>query len=310
MREALKRLQQAGLVAISQGGATRVRDWRRHGGLELLLEGEVPEALEARRAAMEMRACIGADAARRCADRADAVLRAQLRARAEQLAAVEDLHARNAHYEVLWDLIVDGADNIAYRLALTTLVARQTIASVKTARVARELEDADAIRDARARDRGRRRRATRARANRPAELPERCDLMVEVLYYAIPFFVLLLVAEYASFRHLGRRRRPASATTCATPARRWRWASATSIINVGWKLVVVAIYAALYELTPLRLDPHNPLTWIALFFADDLAYYWFHRVSHESRVFWASHVVHHSSQHFNLSTALRQTWVR
>jgi sterol desaturase/sphingolipid hydroxylase (fatty acid hydroxylase superfamily) len=81
------------------------------------------------------------------------------------------------------------------------------------------------------------------------------------------------------------------------------------VINVGWKLVVVAVYAALYELTPLRLDPHNPLTWIALFFADDLAYYWFHRVSHESRVFWASHVVHHSSQHFNLSTALRQTWV-
>ena len=81
------------------------------------------------------------------------------------------------------------------------------------------------------------------------------------------------------------------------------------VINVGWKLVVVAIYAALYELTPLRLDPHNPLTWVALFFADDLAYYWFHRVSHESRFFWASHVVHHSSQHFNLSTALRQTWV-
>jgi sterol desaturase/sphingolipid hydroxylase (fatty acid hydroxylase superfamily) len=45
------------------------------------------------------------------------------------------------------------------------------------------------------------------------------------------------------------------------------------------------------------------------FFADDLAYYWFHRVSHVSRVFWASHVVHHSSQHYNLSTALRQTWV-
>src|SRR5206468_3352081 len=42
---------------------------------------------------------------------------------------------------------------------------------------------------------------------------------------------------------------------------------------------------------------------------DDLAYYWFHRISHENRVFWASHVVHHSSRHYNLSTALRQTWV-
>jgi GntR family transcriptional repressor for pyruvate dehydrogenase complex len=150
VREALKRLQQAGLVSISQGGATRVRDWRHHGGLELLLdvaaEGDAPDALHAPRAAMEMRACIGADAARRCAIRGSAALRAQLRARAEQLAAVDDLAARNAHYEVLWDLIVDGADNIAYRLALTTLVARQRIASVKADAVAAELSDAAAIR--------------------------------------------------------------------------------------------------------------------------------------------------------------------
>jgi GntR family transcriptional regulator, transcriptional repressor for pyruvate dehydrogenase complex len=146
VREALKRLQQAGLVAISQGGATRVRDWRHHGGLELLLEGEVPEELEAARAAMEMRACIGADAARRCAQRADAARRALIAARAEQLAAVEDLAARNAHYEVLWDLIVDGADNIAYRLALTTLVARQHVASIDADAVAAELTDTETIR--------------------------------------------------------------------------------------------------------------------------------------------------------------------
>src|SRR4051812_29332439 len=130
IREALKRLQQAGLVLISQGGATRVRDWRHHGGLELLLEGDLPEALRARRAAMEMRASIGADAARRAAQRGDASLKAQVVARAAQLAAVEDLAARNAHYEVLWDLIVEAADNIAYRLALTTLLARGDIAPV------------------------------------------------------------------------------------------------------------------------------------------------------------------------------------
>ncbi len=151
VREALKRLQQAGLVSISQGGATRVRDWRRHGGLELLLdlaaEGDAPEALHVPRAAMEMRACIGADAARRCAERADAATRAQIVARAEQLAAVEDLEARNAHYEVLWELIVDGADNIAYRLALTSLIApRQHAVAIDAHAVAAELQDADAIR--------------------------------------------------------------------------------------------------------------------------------------------------------------------
>jgi DNA-binding FadR family transcriptional regulator len=146
VREALKRLQESGLVAISQGGATRVRDWRRHGGLELLLDGELPEDLHPARATMEMRACIGADAARLCAQRASAEQRALLRARVEQLAAVEDPAARNAHYEVLWDGIVDGADNLAYRLALTTLVARQQVASVAPAAVAAELADVDAIR--------------------------------------------------------------------------------------------------------------------------------------------------------------------
>ncbi len=48
--------------------------------------------------------------------------------------------------------------------------------------------------------------------------------------------------------------------------------------------------------------------WLLCFFAEDFSYYCFHRISHSVRFFWASHVVHHSSQHYNLSTALRQTW--
>ena len=48
--------------------------------------------------------------------------------------------------------------------------------------------------------------------------------------------------------------------------------------------------------------------WIACFVLDDFAYYWAHRTGHRVRWFWASHVNHHSSQHYNLSTALRQTW--
>ncbi|RKE95180.1 sterol desaturase family protein [Ichthyenterobacterium magnum] len=54
-----------------------------------------------------------------------------------------------------------------------------------------------------------------------------------------------------------------------------------------------------------------PVTWwsfILIFFADDITYYWNHRIAHQCRLFWASHVVHHSSQYYNLSTALRQTW--
>ena len=49
-------------------------------------------------------------------------------------------------------------------------------------------------------------------------------------------------------------------------------------------------------------------TFLLAFALEDLRYYWWHRISHRSRWFWASHVVHHSSQHFNLSTNLRQSW--
>jgi sterol desaturase/sphingolipid hydroxylase (fatty acid hydroxylase superfamily) len=132
--------------------------------------------------------------------------------------------------------------------------------------------------------------------------------VTEVLYYAIPFFVLLLIAEAASFRHL-QDDHDLIGYELADTRTSLTMGLGNVAINVGWKAVVLVIYAGLHELTPLRLDPHDWWVWVALFFADDLSYYWFHRVSHESRVFWASHVVHHSSRHYNLSTALRQTWV-
>ncbi len=55
-----------------------------------------------------------------------------------------------------------------------------------------------------------------------------------------------------------------------------------------------------------------PTTWaagIACFVLDDLRFYWSHRLSHRIRWWWASHVVHHSSEHYNLGTALRQPWI-
>ena len=150
VREALKRLQQAGLISISQGGATRVRDWRRHGGLDLLLalgaEGQAPPELGLVRATLEMRASVGADAARLCALRADGAQRAEVTARAEALAVTDDPAARTAIYDVLWDLIIDGAGNLAYRLALNTLVAGQRVLALDAAMVGAEIADAEAVR--------------------------------------------------------------------------------------------------------------------------------------------------------------------
>lgn len=133
--------------------------------------------------------------------------------------------------------------------------------------------------------------------------------MAEVLYYAIPFFVLLLFVEWLSFRELGDEGGELIGYDLVDTRTSLTMGLGNVAINVVWKFVVVLAYTALYELTPLRLSPSDWWVWVLLFFADDFAYYWFHRVSHESRVFWASHVVHHSSEHYNLSTALRQTWV-
>ena len=100
--------------------------------------------------------------------------------------------------------------------------------------------------------------------------------MAEVLYYAIPFFVLLLVVEAFSFRY-ARDEDDLIGYDGDDTRTSLLLGIGNVVINVAWKLVVVALYASIYELTPLRLDPGNPLTWVLLFFADDLSYYWFHR---------------------------------
>jgi sterol desaturase/sphingolipid hydroxylase (fatty acid hydroxylase superfamily) len=136
--------------------------------------------------------------------------------------------------------------------------------------------------------------------------------MVNLIFNAIPFFVLLLALEAVTF-HLARDHDHEHGKDYVGYDTR---DSATSVsmglgsvfINIGWKVVVVATYAALYELTPVRLPTDAWWVFVLLFFADDLSYYWYHRGGHRVRLLWASHVVHHSSEHYNLSTALRQTW--
>jgi sterol desaturase/sphingolipid hydroxylase (fatty acid hydroxylase superfamily) len=130
--------------------------------------------------------------------------------------------------------------------------------------------------------------------------------MIPAVLYAVPAFLLLIVMEAVSYRFLpDDDERGYEIRDTATSL---SMGLGSQVIGVPWKVVVALAYAGLYVLTPLKLDPHSPWTWVLLFFADDLAYYWFHRLHHEVRVFWAGHVVHHSSVFFNLSTALRQSW--
>jgi len=120
--------------------------------------------------------------------------------------------------------------------------------------------------------------------------------------YAIPAFVLLVVAELV----WARRRRPEAYESRDT---------ATSLAiglgsTVAGALTGGAVVAALvwaHSFAPVSIG-WAWWAWALCFVLDDLAYYVFHRSAHRVRWFWASHVNHHSSQHYNLSTALRQSW--
>jgi len=124
-----------------------------------------------------------------------------------------------------------------------------------------------------------------------------------IIIYAIPFFVLAMLLEFfvASTKNI----------------KSYTAKDAFSSIAMGLGNVFIGLVSKLFIFAALYYVYENfrvftiPITWwsfIILIFLDDFSYYWFHRTSHENRFFWASHVVHHSSKHYNLSTALRQTW--
>jgi sterol desaturase/sphingolipid hydroxylase (fatty acid hydroxylase superfamily) len=80
------------------------------------------------------------------------------------------------------------------------------------------------------------------------------------------------------------------------------------VVNGSARIVALLGYAALFTLTPLRLDTHSWWGWTIALLVVDLVWYLYHRASHRVRIMWAGHQAHHNSQRFNYSTALRQKW--
>lgn len=84
------------------------------------------------------------------------------------------------------------------------------------------------------------------------------------------------------------------------------------LIVIATKSAMMGGYLYIYEharLFTLQTEAVPSLaSFGALLVVEDFFYYWFHRLHHEVRILWASHVAHHSSDHYNLSTALRQSW--
>ncbi|MEZ5663435.1 MAG: lysoplasmalogenase family protein [Burkholderiaceae bacterium] len=127
----------------------------------------------------------------------------------------------------------------------------------------------------------------------------------QIIVLATPVFLLLIGLEFALGRARGRQT--------------YRLADAVTSIGLGMlsqvsavftRLLRIGIYTAVHG--ALALFPDAALWdhwsgWLLALVFYDFCYYWHHRLGHESAVFWAAHVVHHQSEDYNLSTALRQT---
>jgi sterol desaturase/sphingolipid hydroxylase (fatty acid hydroxylase superfamily) len=125
--------------------------------------------------------------------------------------------------------------------------------------------------------------------------------------YAIPVFVLFMALEIASMRYLEDDRPNSGYEQRDTRTNIWMRLGSL-VVNGGARVVALLGYSALYVISPLRLDTHQWWTWVYALVAVDLLFYAEHRAAHRVRLLWAAHQAHHSSQRFNLSTAVRQKW--
>ncbi len=74
------------------------------------------------------------------------------------------------------------------------------------------------------------------------------------------------------------------------------------------KIVAFAWYSLVYDIAIFKPESSVAL-WVVAFFSCDFIHYLYHWIGHKTRLFWAAHVTHHSSQHFNLSTGLRTNFI-
>ncbi len=123
-----------------------------------------------------------------------------------------------------------------------------------------------------------------------------------LIHYAIPFFVITVIIE--------------AILTVKVKLEDYEFKDSATSITMGLgnvfvglltKGLILGAFMFMYQFRLFTIG-FEWWAWLLLLFLEDIAYYWNHRIAHESRLFWASHVVHHSSQKYNLSTALRQTW--
>ena len=123
-----------------------------------------------------------------------------------------------------------------------------------------------------------------------------------LILYAVPGFFLLIFIEMLVNRARKTQvyRLNDALTSLAT-------GTINQLVSTSKALIPFTIYVAAYEWIAVFDIGSGYLVWLLAFILYDFCYYWNHRLGHEMNILWASHVVHHSSEEYNLTTALRQT---
>ena len=131
------------------------------------------------------------------------------------------------------------------------------------------------------------------------QIPEIPNLIL----YAIPFFTITVIIEgLIIVKHAKENYSVKDAVSSISMG------LGNVFIGLFTKIAVLFILTYIWQHYRLFTIPFSWWSWLLILFIEDFAYYWNHRIGHRSRLFWASHIIHHSSKKYNLSTALRQTW--
>ena len=123
------------------------------------------------------------------------------------------------------------------------------------------------------------------------------------LPYAVPFFLLFIALEIFWGWRKGDNTYRVNDSVNSLSLGLLSTVTKFIFLNIG--LIFFSRIEQDYAIT--TLDVESGVAWVTGLIIYDFFYYWFHRISHERQIFWGSHVVHHQSEDYNLSTALRQT---
>ena len=133
---------------------------------------------------------------------------------------------------------------------------------------------------------------------------------MDLIAIAVPFFLLALLVELGidAYRRTGFYRFADAVNSLSAGTLSTTFGYFTKLLPLlVWGYVLENFALIDMPLSWFDASPRGILLWIVAAIAWDFCYYWFHRFSHEYSILWAAHAVHHQSEDYNLSTALRQT---